>query len=198
MVLYACIQQEPPGSLANMEQQTLNQIAAEQQQLDVLLDKGMFFDVEKRSLLRFIGKKERRFVIKQPYLGTLDALSNEFIKMEYSEDELKKDPFGESKRIVEHNALRCGRVIAIALLNSQWGIKLFTRILANYFVWHLNPQKLLDLTMMINTMANIPAFINSIRYLSVEKRTTKPILIEETSPKIDPKANEFLNQVRPD
>lgn len=165
-----------------MEQDSnFDAIAAEQQQLDILLDRGVFFTVEKRSILRFFGSKERRFVLKRFRLGTMDALSNEYIKTGYSVDHLKEDPFGESKRLVAQNAKRCARIIAIACLNSKWGIRLLTPFLADYLLWRLTPQKMLQLTRMINTMSDTPNFIGSIGLLSVTRRTTEPLPIE-TSP----------------
>lgn len=163
-------------------QPTFDPIAAEQQQLDILLDRGMYFTVEKRSLLRFVGRKERRFLLKRFRLGTMDALSDEYLKMGYSIDELKADPLGESKRMIAQNARRCARIIAIACLNSKWGIRLLTPFVADYFLWRLTPQKLLQVTSMINAMTDTPNFIGSIGFLSVTRRTTEPIPIETKSP----------------
>ncbi|GAB3973843.1 hypothetical protein GCM10028806_28560 [Spirosoma terrae] len=165
--------------MENTSTNSFDEVLAEKQQIDTLLERGMDFTVDKKSLLRFFGKKQRVFKVYQPYLGTLDYLSQEYINMAFSEERLKADPVGESKRLIEHNAKRCGRVIAIAVLNSQWKIKLFAGLLANYFSWHLTPGKLFDLVMLINTLTNMGAFTNSIRFLSVDKRTTNPILIEE-------------------
>lgn len=153
-------------------------IKAEQKQIDVLIDSGIKFTVPKRSVFAYFSKsKTRTFEIKQPYLGTLDYLSNEYIKMEFSEERIKLDPLNESKRLSLENAKRCARVVAIAVLNSKLKILLFTRILSHYFLWRITPKKLFELALIINTLANTADFTNSIRWMSVS-RTTAPNLIE--------------------
>jgi len=155
-------------------------IRAEKAELDTLIEQGMTFEVPKRSLLRFIGKSKRTFLISQPYLGTLDRLSAEFIQMSFSEDKLKADPIGESKRLMHQNARRCAKVVAIAILNSSWKIRLLSGLLARYLLWRITPQQLFNLTMIINRISNMADFTNSIRFLSISNRTTAPGLIEET------------------
>lgn len=170
------------------DQPHFDNIRAEKQELDTLIERGMTFTVPVRSILRYLGKTERSFIIRQPYLGTLDYLSREFIDMDFSEEKLQGNAMGESKRLIAHNARRCARVIAIAILNSKWRIKLLAPLLASYLLWRITPDKLFKLTLLINTISNVADFTNSIRFLSVT-RTTSPALMEkkpEIAPVIQP------------
>ncbi|QDK80829.1 hypothetical protein EXU85_20340 [Spirosoma sp. KCTC 42546] len=158
-------------------------LAAENRELDTLIEQGIQFGTPKRSLLRFWGKPERTFTINQPYLGTLDWLSKEYIQMNLNETVLSQDPMGESRKLARYAPI-CARIVAISVLNSYWKIKLFTPLLASYFLWRVNPKTLWKFTSLILELSNMGDFINSIRFLSTN-RTTDPIRIEE-KPK-DPK-----------
>ncbi|MVM35259.1 hypothetical protein GO755_34880 [Spirosoma sp. HMF4905] len=156
----------------------MDNLLAEQAELNALIEKGAFFTTPKQSLLRFWGSEERRFTIKPFFLGTIDRLGAEFFDMGFSEAAIDADPFGESKRLASQNAKRCARVVAIAILNRKWPIKFLTPFLANYLLWRVTPNKLWQLTLIINQMMNLGDFTNSIRYLQVT-RTTAPALVEE-------------------
>lgn len=150
-----------------------DKVRAERKELDILLDKGMHFTVEKKSALRYFGKKERKFVIRQPYLGTLDKLSSIALGMEINENKIQEDTLGEVKRLSVENVKKCSEYVAVAVLNSGWKIKLFSKILSKYFLWRLNPSKLFEIVYIINQLSNFLDFTNSIRLISAT-RTTAP------------------------
>jgi len=162
------------GFFSNMD--LLN---AEKSELDVMIDKGVEFKIPKRSIFRFLGKKERTFTINQPYLGTLDLLSAEFIKIDFDEERLKNDGLSESKLLASRSCKVLANILAISVLNSKIKIRLFKWILSNYFLWRVTPKKMLDLSLVINYMMNLEGFINSIR-LNAVNRTASPTLIEMT------------------
>ncbi|MCZ2480005.1 hypothetical protein [Aquirufa nivalisilvae] len=157
---------------------SFDSIQAERQEYDLLLHQGVKFTTPKRSILKYFSKqKDRTWVINQPFLGTLDYLSSIFIQMDFSEERIKENALNESKRLAAINTFRCAKIIAIAILNDKIRIKLFSNILARYFLWRITPSKLFQLALMINTMSNVADFTNSIRLMSVQ-RTAAPQLIE--------------------
>lgn len=161
--------------------------SAENIELDLLLDRGVEFEVSKRGLFtRFSKKKKRKFSIKQPYLGTLDVLSSLYLGMDMSEVEIDKDPHGESKRLVNRSAKKCAMVVAVAVLNSKWGIKFFAKPFAKYLMWRVTPKMMWQLALTINNMSNLGDFTNSIRLMS-GARTTAPIVenLMEDQSKLD-------------
>ena len=162
-----------------MENTDFDAQKAEASELDALLERGMRFTVPKKSILRFVGGRERGFYIHQPYLGTLYHLSREFLAMELDEERLAQNPLGEAKSVVQKSARRCARIVAIAILNNRLGIRFLTRPMAWYLLWRINPAKLFQITMLINQINNYADFINSIRYLSIQNRTTSPALMEK-------------------
>ncbi len=158
---------------------TFDQIKAEKAELSTIIERGASFSVGCRSLLsRLLRKKERRFVIYQPYLGTLDYLSAEFIQMDFTQERLDAEGFQEAKRLAAVNAHRCARIIAIAILNRKWAIKYLTRPFADYLAWRVTPSKLYQLAMLISQMSNLVDFTGSIGLMSIQKRTTDPTPIE--------------------
>lgn len=151
---------------------------AEQHEADVLINKGIRFTVPKRSLLRHFSKqKQRTFTIEQPYLGTLDVLSRVFLSIEFEESMLAENALAEAKRITAESARKCALAVAIAVLNSKWKIRLFAPLMANYFLWRIQPSKLIRLAIYINQINNLGDFISSIRLMSAT-RTTAPRRIE--------------------
>ena len=52
--------------------------------------------------------------------------------------------------------------------------------LTRLFAENVKPSKLMQLTLLVNTMSNLGDFMNSIRLISTE-RTTMPIRIEENN-----------------
>ncbi|MBN8820759.1 MULTISPECIES: hypothetical protein [unclassified Spirosoma] len=161
---------------------TFNAMLAEQAELNTLIERGVQFTVQKRSLLKWLGKPERTFELKQPFLFTLDQLSAEFVLMDFSEDRLKQNPLGESKVLAHINAKRCARIVAIAVLNRRWKIRFLGPLLAYYLADRLTPTKLFQLVILINQISNLGDFTNSIRFLHAS-RTTAPALIE--TPELD-------------
>ena len=145
--------------------------AAEAREQQILLDKGITFTA---------GEKE--YLIEQPYLGTLDYLAVELLRLDVDlkklESKLGMEIFEEQKRVVAPNARRCARIVAIAVLNSKWKIRFLTEFYAQKFLWSVRPSDLMKLTSIILKASNLSDFSASIALLSVN-RTTAPQAIED-------------------
>lgn len=151
---------------------SFEELEAERKAVETLLDKGMSFDVPRWSIIKKF-RKSRIFTIQQPKLGTLDNLTRIYLSMGLDESKIKEDPLKESRILTHNNIKPASKVVAIAVLNSYWGIKIFSRILAIYFRWKLTPSKLYQLTLIINALSNTSDFLSSIRLMSLV-RTTAP------------------------
>ena len=172
-------------------------LAAEQANIDSLINKGMDFDVETRGIERLWRGKKRTFTITEPYTGTLDLLADEFIKMEIDDEALSANPISESNRIINRSARRMARVVAITVLNGRCWVEVspykgyVNKALINrytsYFLRRVKPSKLMQLTAIIRQIMNAGAFINSIRWMSgAMPRTTNPKAnLVEQKPKAD-------------
>lgn len=155
-----------------MEESIFDEVAAEREQLRILLDEGLDFEAD--------GKK---YHIQQPYLGTLDYLSREFLNLSINRDLLGEHAnymqiFDEQKRMASVNVKTCARIVAIAVLNSKWKIKLLTPWYAQMFLWSVKPDDLMKLTNIILQSMNLRDFTSSIALLSIN-RTTIPQAMEE-------------------
>jgi hypothetical protein len=136
---------------------------AEKKAADTLLHTGAEIKIYKRSVLRFIGKKERTITIHQSFLGTLYEISRLALQMNFDESKVQSDPWYESKVLAEKHARTVSTVLAIAILNSKWKIRLFKKLLANYLYWHLTPENLFKIVIVVSELNNVADFINSIR-----------------------------------
>lgn len=135
----------------------------EEKAVNVLLNEGIDITIKKRSLLRFLGKKERAFKITPSYLGTVYAISKIAIEMNFEETLIQKDPFFESKVLAEKHVKALSLVIAIAILNSKWKIWMFKKLLSIYLLWRLTPSELSKLVIYVSELNNYADFMNSIR-----------------------------------
>jgi hypothetical protein len=164
-----------------MENLEFDPIAAERKELDLLNNNGMFFSVNKRFTGWLSKKKTREFTIKSFPLGVMDRLSGEYIRLDLDEELININPLYEAKVLTKKNALRCARIVAIAVLSNSPLYAFLVTFLTGYFYMRVTPKQLFQLTGIINGMANYKDFINSIRYLRTQT-TTKPQLIEKNEP----------------
>lgn len=176
-----------------------NKVEAERQELNLLINKGLTFEVDRTIYVRKEGisgyfkkrtaKTEKlKFTVQEPTLSTLDRMSAEQLELRIDENVMSTDKgLQEAKKMVHEHGRRMARIIAIAVVGSDSmqaiGGKYITndsRIgeLTELFYTSIQPSKLLQLTLLVNTMSNLGDFINSIRLMSAA-RTTKPIRIEQ-------------------
>lgn len=145
--------------------------ATEQKAVDTLLHRGVRVSIPKRSLLRYIGKTDRTFTIRQSYLGTLFEISRVALRLDYDEKLIADNAFAESKQLAKRHVKSMALICAIAILNSKWKIYLLSWPLSRYLLWRLTPQRLAQLSLTVMQLNNISDFINSIRLMSGARMT---------------------------
>lgn len=181
-------------------------LTQERSELNALIGRGVSFEVEDvqvQSSQRFFGLFEKKsivpvtrtFVIQEPTLGTLDRLSAEWVEMAIDEEELKgEDAMYQARLLAKKHALRCAKVIALAVLGSDYLVPKVSKgggvgyeydtarleELTALFARRIKPSELYQLYTLIGAMCNFGDFLNSIRLMSAD-RTTSPIEIEENS-----------------
>ena len=187
------------------EKNDLKQLELERDELNRIVNNGVTFEVEDVEAhvtkTRFFGLLKKRelvkvtktFKIEEPTLGTLDRLSREWVELAIDEESLKgKDGMKIARSMTANNALRCAKVIAIAVIGSEYMIPVtdkngVVRIredvkrlneLTSLFARTIKPSRLYQIYILIQTMCNLGDFLNSIRLMSAD-RTTMPFRIEE-------------------
>lgn len=188
-----------------MEEVNKTSLEQERNELNALIRKGVSFEVKDVQVVtekRFFGlirKKRleevtRTFTIEEPTLSTLDRLSSEWIEFAIDEATMKTDNAMECARTMASNhSIRCARIVAIAVLGVDrlkqsikggcvhWvEDKAKVEELTSLFARTIKPSRLHQLAVLINTMANLGDFMNSIRLMSTD-RTTMPIRIEQNN-----------------
>lgn len=177
----------------------------EKDELNVLIGKGTEFtvqDVTFEVARRFFGLVKvrkpktitRTFKITESTLGTLDRLSSEWIEFAIEEQAMKdNDAMKRARRLAHDHSIRCARIVAIAVLNEErlvpkpvkGGVKWVEDVerleeLTALFARSIKPSKLYQMAILVNAMANLGDFTNSIRLMSSD-RTGMPIRIEENN-----------------
>lgn len=138
----------------------------EKNEIDSVLDAGIEIQIGRR-----------KYTLTQFYGGTNIHLCREFIKLEMqSADPENRMPI--FNRFVMENSRTWANIIAIAVLNSKWKIRLFKKRLANKLLWQYKNSDLEEIVQVIAKMSNYTDFIISSRSIA-GMRMTKPNLEEE-------------------
>jgi hypothetical protein len=190
----------------NEEKENTKSLEQEREELNMLVNRGVpfevrDFDVVKKPVLFGLFKKKvlvpvvRKFKVDEPTLGTLDRLSREWIEFAIDEAKLQSDDgMKEARTMAGNHALRCAKIVAIAVLGEDYLVPVPGRNgvvkyvedvkrldeLTALFARSIKPSKLYQLYTLINVMCNLGDFLNSIRLMSSD-RTSMPIRIEENN-----------------
>lgn len=185
---------------------TVKTLEQEKAELNALINKGFTFEVEDTAFevkKRFFGllkkripvKVKKQFKIGELTASTLDRMSAEWIEIAIDEAQLQGDDMMQQARtLAAKHAVRCCRVIAIAVLGSDYLIPKYAgngvvrydedtrrlNELTGLFARTVTPSQLYRLCLLITAACNLSDFMNSIRLMSVG-RTAMPVRIEENS-----------------
>lgn len=185
-----------------MEEKKKSDLDKEKSELNALIKKGVSFevkDIQVETTRRFFGlirkrrlvEVTRQFTIEEPTLSTLDRLSAEWIELAIDEKAMQSaDAMVKARTMAHNHAIRCARIVAIAVLGvdrlkctnkngyPHWveDTKKLDELTA-LFARSIKPSKLHQFAILVNSMANLGDFMNSIRLMSTD-RTTMPIRIE--------------------
>ena len=159
----------------------MNEEQVQKQAANTLLERGVRFPIPAPFLLRVFGKKNVGLTIHQPKMGTLIYLSEGFVSMGIDPATLEDGDIGKAYGLVAlHGKVMC-RMMAVAVLNSRWKIRLFAKLLGNLLRWRLTAKLLADLFMMITALSGVQYFTSTIRFLPA----TNLMKVRNLSPKTE-------------
>jgi hypothetical protein len=184
----------------NSEQEKTAQ-EMEREELNLLIQRGMKFDVSIKTYKRaaglrgFLGKKEISeetftYEVHQPTIDTLNRISAVALDMVINDDELRdgsQEVITRARKIVTENTGRMAYVVAMAVLGEDYYITEISgsgiikrrkndrelKRLADLFLHTVTPSKLAVITSAVTSISNLADFIASMRFLS-GARTTQP------------------------
>jgi hypothetical protein len=176
-------------------------IEMEREELNLLIQRGLKFDVTIKARKRvkgikgFFGKKEiseetMTFELHEPTLSVLDRISDIALDMVINADELKEggeETITKAKELAKENSKKLARLVAISVLGEDYHVTEITKSgkikrrnddreldrLADLFFHTVKPSKLAGLASAITNISNLGDFIASMRLLS-GTRTTQP------------------------
>ena len=174
----------------------------EKKELNLLIRNGIRFNVERtlwerqKGILGYVRKRISKketlaFKIEEPTLSTLDRLTAEQIELSLDEKALTSDAgLATARRLAKDHSRRCAKIIAMAVLGSDYEIAIQTKSgvrystdekrlseLTDLFFKVIKPSKLRELVGAIDITSNLGDFCSSIRLMSVS-RTTAPARVE--------------------
>lgn len=185
-----------------MTEKKFNEFEAENREHDIIIGRGVSFEVEQTCFKRQPGifgifKKRirvtetKKYTIKEPTLAILDLISAEQIKIVVDEEKIASEiGMNEAKKLAAIHSKRMAKIIALTVLGEDYfkpiqngsGYKYVTddkslEKLTMIFMSNIKPSRLVQLTLLITTIENLGDFTNSIRLMSAN-RTMMPIRIE--------------------
>ncbi len=188
---------------ANNTEDRLKALAQEQDELRLMINEGVKFDVKLKYRRRkpgffglFLPREEveetRVYTIQEPTLKTLDRLSAIWLQLEIDEAKLKDDDYlANAKKLAATNNRKLAEVVAIAVLGEDYYTAVdkggyFTyredreelRKLTDTFQHFVKPSDLFTLAVLITNVSNLGDFINSIRLMSATRTSDPTHLIE--------------------
>jgi len=151
----------------------------EQKTAEALLNKGIKVRVTAPLLLRLIGIRKIRPVVRSPYLGTLHRISLLFLASGITPDQLESVDEASAHDLYTKYTGMLTQVMAQAILNGQWRGKVFGKLLAKYLVWHCDAIEMMTIAHIMVSLNSKTAFTNTIRSVS-SMTTTRPNLSQAT------------------
>jgi hypothetical protein len=152
-----------------------------------VLDEGVRFKIHVSSpeILRWIGIRSIPLRMKNLNRGTLLKISPMILQLKI---EFKKDSMLNAAIVgMGENMNLQSRIVAIAILNRPWRIKLFTRPLAWFLTWNLDNKSMSQLMSVLIDKMQVQDFMTSIVLtggLQIQRSQTS--LESDTGEKIAP------------
>lgn len=139
----------------------------EQQAAEVLLDRGVAWELPAPGICRIIGKRKVKISIKALKLGTLLEVSRRYAALKT--EDLEKDPW----KLINENLIPVCRIAAVCVLNSRLKIKLFTGVLGHFIRWRLTGNMLLEVMIFVANFSGLASFTRTIGLIR-DLRITAP------------------------
>ena len=141
---------------------------------DTLLDRGVRIYLRAPLLLRIFGKKMLRVTLRKPTMGTMMAISREYLKMGVSVDGVNngEDGITEAHLLLSQHGKRVCRIVAMGMLRGRFATLHLSRPLGWWLRWHSSATDLRDALFVLITLSGIADFTTTIRWLRELKMTT--------------------------
>ena len=141
---------------------------------ETILEKGVRVKLPAPFFLRpfwpEIGLK-----IRQPKYGTLLHVAQLSLKAGFDVTKLETGEFAEVHALYDQYLKPLSRIIAVLFFNSKWGIRLFSRIMALWLIWHLTPRKMAEITVVAVAFSGYEDFTTTIRLIgAMRMKATAP------------------------
>jgi hypothetical protein len=155
----------------------------EQAAAQALLDRGAAFHIQAPFLFRIVGKKKIRLVVRRLRLGSLLHLMElpgikDLVPLNVGDDaRVVIDEMGAKAesidlKIISENIIPVTRAVAACLLNQNWKIVLFKKVVGRYLRNTLTSDQIQELVMWLLIYARGESFMNTIRLAAMMKMTS--------------------------
>lgn len=139
---------------------------------ELLLDRGVRYELRPPFFLRWIGVKKIAITIKRPVLGAMMRISAEYLKMGVEVEKLNSGDTHEAHRLLNEHGGHVCRIVAYGMIRGRWSGKLLAPLLGWYLRWHADAGELAKLAVLLIELSGVQHFTNTIRFLAALKMTT--------------------------
>ena len=128
----------------------------------MLLDMGV--SIPLRPLMFFNGGgKTRSVTIRRPYLGGLIRMSNQFLELGVTIEEMENYTIDRNIAFIAEHGKAVSRIVAGAIARGYFTYKLFGRAVAWWLRWRVHPVFMSEAVFQLMSNADIRPFKNIIK-----------------------------------
>ena len=138
---------------------------------ELLLDLGVALPIRP---LRFFNskKKQRNIVIRRPYGGGLIRMTNQFLKLSVTYEEMKDYSQDQNIAFIAKHGKAVSEIAALAIVRGYLTYKIFGKLVAWWLRWRVHPVFLSEVVFQLMQNADIRPFLNIIKLVQANSLMT--------------------------
>jgi hypothetical protein len=137
---------------------------------ETLLENGVSLGIDSPLFFRVLGVK--RLKIYQPSLGNRIRISKLYLEMGITDEMLVETTQVDAEDLLQKNALRCCRIIALCMFRGRYLPILLNSIIANWLIHRMDSKQVMTLIQVIVSLSGTVDFMNTTRYIRALKITS--------------------------
>ena len=142
-----------------------NELEAQREAANILLDLGVSIPMTAPRLFRWFGKKQIRLTIRRPYWGTMVRISREWLSMGLTAEELRNNLLEDDLKLIKIHGKTVATIVAYGALRGPVS-ELFAPLLGRLLLWKVHPVLLVEAAFKLVTLSRVEDFTSTIRLLA--------------------------------
>lgn len=141
--------------------------------VDTLLNRGVQVEIPAPRLLRWLGKKSLKMIVKSPDSETMLTISGMYLRMKQEAGiTLEAGSLDEAHLLIQTCMIPVSRIVAYGMAPHLTPFGLRNRLLARHLRRSMDSRTLAEMASLIVTLSGAHDFCNTIRSIASLKMTT--------------------------